>query len=67
MRQVSYGRIRLSGDQTQLNFANEGQETGLVCLHGTCQVLAGGESFTLTRDDALYIPKGLSIEVRTAP
>jgi 5-deoxy-glucuronate isomerase len=35
-------------------------------LHGTCQVLAGGESFTLTRDDALHIPKGLSIEVRTA-
>ena len=32
MREVSYGRIRLSGDQTQVNFANEGQETGLVCL-----------------------------------
>ncbi len=66
MREVSYGRIRLSGDQTQVNFANEGQETGLVCLRGTCQVRVGGESFTMTRDDALYIPKSLSIEVQTA-
>ena len=66
MREVSYGRIRLSGDLSRVNFANKGQETGLVCLHGTCQVRVGGESFTMTRDDALYIPKGLSIEVQTA-
>src|SRR5260370_29332670 len=66
MREVSYGRIRLGGDQRQVSFANEGQETGLVCLQGECEVLAGGESFTLTRHDALYLPKGLPIKVHTA-
>jgi 5-deoxy-glucuronate isomerase len=34
MREVSYGRIRLGRDQRQVSFANEGQETGLVCLQG---------------------------------
>jgi 5-deoxy-glucuronate isomerase len=27
MREVSYGRIRLDGDQKKVSFANEGQET----------------------------------------
>ena len=66
MREVSYARIRLGGDQRQVSFTNEGQETGLVCLHGECEVSAGGESFTLTRDDALYVPKGFPIRVQTA-
>jgi 5-deoxy-glucuronate isomerase len=66
MRQVSYGRIRLGGDQTRVSFTNEGQETGLICLHGECSVLAGGERFMVTRDDAVYVPKGLSITVETA-
>jgi 5-deoxy-glucuronate isomerase len=66
MREVSYGRIRLGDDQKQVSFANEGQETGLVCLQGECEVLTGGQSFSLTKDDALYVPKGLPVEVRTA-
>src|ERR1700693_5192318 len=41
MREVSYGRIRLGADQRQVSFTNEGQETGLVCLHGECEVSAG--------------------------
>jgi 5-deoxy-glucuronate isomerase len=66
MRQVTYGRIRLSGAEKKVSFANEGQETGLICLTGACEVLAGGERFTLMRDDALYVPKGFSITVETA-
>jgi 5-deoxy-glucuronate isomerase len=65
MRQVSYGRIRLSGDQKKVKFKNEGQETGLICISGACEVLVGDNSFTLTNDDALYVPKGRSITVRT--
>ena len=38
MRQISYGRIRLNGDQTQASFANQGQETGLICLRGEYEV-----------------------------
>jgi 5-deoxy-glucuronate isomerase len=32
MRQVSYGRIRLGDNQKSVSFANEGCETGLICL-----------------------------------
>jgi 5-deoxy-glucuronate isomerase len=66
MREVSYGRIRLGGDQRLVSFSNEGQETGLVCLQGNCEVLAGGESFSLKRDDALYVPKGLPVKIQTS-
>ena len=66
MRQVSYGRIRLGADQKQVSFANEGQETGLICVGGAGVVSVGSERFTLKRDDALYVPKGLSITVETA-
>src|SRR5580704_4691763 len=66
MRHGSYGRIRLSGDQNKVSFENEGQETGLICLSGACEVLVGDKSFILTSDDALYVPKGLSITVQTA-
>lgn len=66
MREVSYGRIRLGRDKRQVSFTNEGQETGLVCLNGECEVLAGEQCFTLTRDDALYVPKSLPISVQTA-
>ena len=66
MRRVSYGRIRLSGDLKRVNFENEGQETGLICLKGECEILVGDRGFLLTRGDALYIPKSNSIAVQTA-
>jgi len=66
MRQVSYGRIRLGGAKKEVSFANEGQETGLICLKGACEILAGGKTFSLRRNDALYVPKGLSITVQAA-
>jgi 5-deoxy-glucuronate isomerase len=66
MREVSYGRIRLGGEQKSVSFGNEGQETGLICVKGTCEVLVGGKCFALVPDDALYIPKSLSIVVQTA-
>jgi 5-deoxy-glucuronate isomerase len=65
MKQVSYGRIRLNGDQKKVSFSNPGQETGLVCVQGECEVLVGHASFRLKRNDALYVPKDLLIEVQT--
>jgi 5-deoxy-glucuronate isomerase len=49
MREASYGRIRLGLDQRPVE----------------CEVLAGGENFTLRPDDALYVPKSLPIKVQT--
>jgi 5-deoxy-glucuronate isomerase len=65
MRQLSYGRIRLSSDQKQVSFENDGEETGLICIKGECVVSIGAECFTLRRDDALYIPKQSLITVQT--
>jgi len=65
MREVSYGRIRLGGAQKEVSFANEGQETGLICVQGEGVVLAGGERFVMTPQDALYVPKGTLITVQT--
>jgi 5-deoxy-glucuronate isomerase len=65
MRRVSYGRIRLDGKQSQLSFSNPDQETGLICLKGACAITVGDQRFEMVPDDALYLPKGLSITVAT--
>lgn len=65
MKLVSYGRIRLDNIEPEIRFSNDGQETGLICLRGTCVVLVGGESFAMKRDDALYVPKGSTMAIRT--
>jgi 5-deoxy-glucuronate isomerase len=65
MKLVSYGRIRLDKDEPDILFSNDGQETGLICLSGTCVVEVGGKSFVMKRDDALYVPKGCAIGIRT--
>jgi 5-deoxy-glucuronate isomerase len=65
MRQVSYGRIRLEGSERAVSFTNEAQETGLICLAGTCAVSVNDERFAMVADDALYVPKGIAIVVET--
>jgi 5-deoxy-glucuronate isomerase len=62
-RYLHYGRIILSEGDPAVRFDNEALETGLVCLNGTAQVKAAGQSFTLGRLDSLYVPRGESIEV----
>jgi 5-deoxy-glucuronate isomerase len=66
MVEMSYGRIRLGDGERRVDFANEGQETGLVCLSGTATVTVGQQSFEMQAKDALYISKGLSVAVETA-
>jgi len=65
MREMSYGRIRLNKGKASVNFTNEDQETGLVCLSGEASVTVGDERFAMKTKDALYIPKGLSVTVET--
>ena len=65
MKLVSYGRIRLEKSDSKICFSNDGQETGLVCLRGTCVVSVNGDSFTMKRNDALYVPKGMLMSVYT--
>ena len=65
-RYLHYGRITLDEPDAPVTFENDDHETGLVCLGGTAAVTTGGESFQLTRYDALYIPRDSEIEVRAA-
>jgi 5-deoxy-glucuronate isomerase len=66
MQQVSYGRIRLDSEEASVSFANEGQETGLICLSGSGVATVDGQQFSLAPDDALYVPKSLAISIETA-
>ena len=66
MRRVSYGRIWLDDRQSQVSFTNPDQETGLICLKGACTITVGDQRFKMVPDDALYLPKGLSITVATS-
>src|SRR5882724_11357504 len=45
MRYLHYGRITLAPDDEPVSFANDDQETGLICLKGRADVKAEGRSF----------------------
>jgi 5-deoxy-glucuronate isomerase len=63
MRYLHYGRISLAADDESVLFANNDQETGLICLNGAAKVSAEGESFHLEQYDAVYVPRDSQIEV----
>jgi len=65
-RHLCYARIILNGQVPSVSFNNGNQETGLLCLAGSGTVRVAGRSFDLARFDALYIPRGSSIEISTA-
>ena len=62
-RYLHYGRVTLAGGDAPLAFDNNDHETGLVCLKGAGKVSVGGETFNLSRYDALYVPRDSRIEV----
>lgn len=64
-RNLFYGRIILAAGDDAIAFATETHETGLICLNGSATVTANGESFQLTRYDAVYIPRDSNVEVAT--
>ncbi len=65
-RYLHYGRITLDVSDKALAFENGTHETGLVCLNGAAEISTGGETFTLGRYDALYVPRDSRIKVRPA-
>jgi 5-deoxy-glucuronate isomerase len=65
-RYLHYGRITLGAGDGPLTFNNEDHETGLICLKGAGRVSTGGETFDLSRYDALYVPRDSRIEVEAA-
>ena len=62
-RYLYYGRIILSNGDAPIRFETKDRETGLICLKGSAQVKAEGQSYNLSRFDTLYVPRDGSIEV----
>jgi 5-deoxy-glucuronate isomerase len=65
MRHLHYGRILLGDDVRTARFETHGREVALICLSGACSVRVGSRSETLGPYDALYVPRGSSVEVET--
>ncbi len=60
-RNLFYGRIRLEAGDAPIAFENAEHETGLICLNGSGHVTTGGQTFAMSRYDALYIPRDSKI------
>jgi len=62
---ISTGRILLDKEHPNAAGQNMGQETTLLCLHGSGRVKVGDETFTLSRFDGVYVSRGTAFEVET--
>jgi 5-deoxy-glucuronate isomerase len=65
MKHLEYARIILNASAPEVKFSNGPRETGLICLNGQGAVFVNGETISLGRFDALYIPRDSNVEVRT--
>jgi 5-deoxy-glucuronate isomerase len=63
-RHLHYGRIILDGDDAPIIFGTGDHETGFICLNGSATVQADAQTYTLSRYDALYVPRDCNVQVR---
>jgi 5-deoxy-glucuronate isomerase len=63
VRYLHYGRIILDASDAPVEFATGTHETGLIALNGSAKVEAGGQTFTLSRYDTLYVPRDHQVRV----
>ena len=63
---LAYGRIRLDGSVRSARFETGKRETALLCMAGACSVLVSGTPYELDTYDAIYVPRGSTVEVSTA-
>jgi 5-deoxy-glucuronate isomerase len=62
-RNLFYGRVIIEPGDAPIAFENGGFETGLICLNGSGKIATDGQTFSLERYDALYVPRDSKIEV----
>ena len=66
-RHLHYGRIILGAGDAPVRFSTNDRETGLIGLKGSAQVTAEGKTYTVSRYDAIYVPRDASLEVAPGP
>jgi 5-deoxy-glucuronate isomerase len=64
-KHLAYGRIILNDANSTESFRTADRETGLICLSGEAMVVVDGEKVTLSRFDAVYIPRDSSVAITT--
>jgi 5-deoxy-glucuronate isomerase len=62
-RYLHYGRIILDAADAPLRVEPGAFETGLICLGGEAAVDAGGQTYRLSKYDALYVTRDLAFTV----
>jgi 5-deoxy-glucuronate isomerase len=62
---LNYGRICLDRETPSATFETEGRETALLCMRGNANVAVDGAKHELDTYDAIYIPRGSHVEVKT--
>jgi 5-deoxy-glucuronate isomerase len=66
LEHLNYGRILLDSEVKRAAFETGARETALLCMRGECVVTVGGERYAIGTYDAIYVPRGSSVEVTTA-
>jgi 5-deoxy-glucuronate isomerase len=62
---LAYGRIRLDRSTPSVEFETLRRETALMCMKGACRVSVDGTPYELDTYDAIYVPRGSSVQVAT--
>ena len=65
MKQLYYGRIVLDKTLPQVAFESGTHEVALLVMGGSCMVRANRERIPLSQYDALYVPRGSTVEITT--
>lgn len=65
LRHLAYGRIILDAGTPRAAFLTGKSETGLICLSGSCDIRAGGETHRIGHHDSVYLPRDTDVEVTT--
>src|SRR6185295_12706064 len=63
LRHLHYGRILLDPEVSRVAFATGQRETALLSMRGACRVVVNGAAHDIGLHDAIYIPRGSSVEV----
>lgn len=63
MQHLSYGRTRLTGETSEVQFETAGQETVLICLSGEATVDVNQQPYVLRQYDSLYVPRNRSVHI----
>jgi 5-deoxy-glucuronate isomerase len=66
LEHLAYGRILLGADAPKAAFSTGERETSLLVMGGACAVTVDGERHELGLHDAVYVPRGKTVEVSTA-